>query len=187
MLVDGAWVPATPGASSSGAPKLTEAQAKDGFNAKRMVGAASTIEPLEKAGFDAGLAKSQFGPLGMMGHRREYDAAALEWADSLLRMTTGAAATKDEVKNTIRTYFPQFGDSEAVRQQKAAARQRVQQDALARAGPAAGTPPSATSGALVSRSGPQGPRVRPGGNNHSGGSSSVRGMTDAQLKAMLGL
>lgn len=142
MLLNNKWVPATSGASSSGAPKMTEAQAKDGFNAKRMAGAAQTINKLEGQGYDAGLGRIA-GAVGLpITPVRSYGAAQEEWADAILRMTTGAAATKDEVKAMGKAYFPQFGDSEEVRAQKAAARKRVEEDARLRAGPAAAAPPS---------------------------------------------
>lgn len=134
------WVPVgevgSTGGATLGAPKLTEAQAKDGFNAKRMAGAEQIIDPLEAGGFDAGRAQLIPGFLPGFDDKRKYNAAQQEWADSLLRMTTGAAATKDEINNAVHTYFPQLGDSEQVRAQKAAMRKRLQQDALTRAGPA---------------------------------------------------
>lgn len=141
MLVNGEWVPAAPTSSGSVMKPVTEAQAKDGFNAKRMAGAADTLRSLEGGGYDAGLAR----PVGMLPNKeiRSYNAAQAEWADSILRMTTGAAATKDEVAQMGKAYFPQFGDPPEVRTQKAAARARVEADALARAGPAARRPDAA--------------------------------------------
>lgn len=136
-LVNGRWVPATPAGQSSGAPRLTEAQAKDGFNAKRMSGAAEVVNSLEDQGFDAGRAAIVPGFLPGTDDKRRYEAAENEWADALLRTTTGAAATKDEIRNARKTYFPEFGDSPEVRKQKAAMRARVEQDAKSRAGPAA--------------------------------------------------
>lgn len=134
------WVPVgavgAAGGATLGAPKLTEAQAKDGFNAKRMKGAGDIVAPLEAGGFDAGLARLMPGFLPQADDKRKYDSAALEWSDSMLRMTTGAAATKEEIDNTVRTYFPQLGDSPEVRRQKAEMRKRVESDALTRAGPA---------------------------------------------------
>jgi hypothetical protein len=137
MLLGGKWVPATSAASGSptGAPKLTEGQAKDGFNAKRMLGAGGTIAGLEGHGYDAGLADLSMGL--PVGHVRNYNAAKDEWLDSLLRMTTGAAMTKDEIAHAENTYFPKLGDSPEVRKQKAAMRARVQQDSIQRAGPGA--------------------------------------------------
>lgn len=122
---------------SAGAGKPpTEAQAKDAFNAARMRGAAQAIASLEgKQGFNPTLTGVGSALAGKMS--RQYDAAKGEWIDSLLRATTGAAATKEEVESNKRTYFPQFGDSPDVVAQKAAARRRVQMDLVRRAGPAA--------------------------------------------------
>lgn len=139
---------------------LTEGQAKDGFNAKRMAGANAMLSGLEAQKYDAGKAKlienfgmDSPGPFASP-QTRKYTSAQLEWADSLLRMTTGAAATKDEIANAVRTYFPQIGDNEDVRRTKAQARQRVQADAFTRAGP--GVAPASTN-ALA----PQKPAAQP--------------------------
>lgn len=136
-LINGQWTPATNASKGQvgGAPKLTEGQAKDGFNAKRMIGAGRIVGPMEAENYDAGLAKITPGFLPGNDKKRRYEAASNEWADSMLRLTTGAAATKDEIENTVKTYFPAFGDSEAVRKQKAEMRQRVERDAMTRAGP----------------------------------------------------
>lgn len=108
----------------------TEAQNKDSFNANRMADSGSIISRLEGEGFDYGASQLTGGQLREGG--RSYDAAAREWADSLLRLTTGAAATKAEVDSALISYFPRPGDSAAVRQQKASRRQQVEADALAR-------------------------------------------------------
>lgn len=155
-LINGQWTPATNANKGQvgGGPKLTEGQAKDGFNAKRMTAAGKTVAGLETDGYDAGLAQLATVPLPgkgndfslPVGHKRSYDAAQDEWVDSLLRMTTGAAMTADELAHAKKTYFPAFGDSEAVRKQKAEARARVEQDAMTRSGP--GGLPSAGQNAL---------------------------------------
>lgn len=167
-LIDGKWVPATPAGSSSGAPRLTEAQAKDGMNAKRMAGAERVMSGLEAKGYDAGLDDMQVGPLSAFGHKREYDQAAQEWADALLRTTSGANAPEPEAKRNLETYIPKFGDSPAVRAQKAAARARVERDTMTRAGPGALGPPSAPGAPQAASPRPVGPaptapRKAPGG------------------------
>jgi len=116
-----------PGQGRVGNP--TEAQNKDSFNANRMNDAGSILNRLEQGGFDFG--RAQLGGQLTEDYRR-YNAAVDEWADSLLRLTTGAAATRDEVESARRAYFPVVGDSPAVRQQKAERRAQVQRDALAR-------------------------------------------------------
>lgn len=122
-----------------GAKPLTEGQAKDGFSASRMRGAAQVINRLEgDKSFNPTLAGVGAAVAG--GRSRQYESARLEWADSLLRATTGAAATKEEIENTVKTYFPQVGDNSAVVRQKAARRREVQSDLVRRAGP--GAPPA---------------------------------------------
>lgn len=121
-------IQAGPEAASRNRP--TEAQNKDSFNANRMADSGAIISRLEGEGFDYGASQLTGGQFREGG--RSYDAAAREWADSLLRLTTGAAATKDEVESALISYFPRPGDSAAVRQQKAARRRQVEADALAR-------------------------------------------------------
>lgn len=121
-------IQAGPEAASRNRP--TEAQNKDSFNANRMADSGAIISRLEGEGFDYGASQLTGGQFREGG--RSYDAAAREWADSLLRLTTGAAATKDEVDSALISYFPRPGDSAAVRQQKAARRRQVEADALAR-------------------------------------------------------
>jgi hypothetical protein len=132
----GLWVEMS-GPAGNGGGNLTDGQAKDGFNAKRMTGAAEIVEPLEAKGFDYGAAKLTPGFVPGLDDKRKYESAQLEWSDSLIRLTTGAAATKPEIESALKTYFPVTGDSPEVRKQKAAMRARVQADALARAGPGA--------------------------------------------------
>lgn len=146
----------------NGAARITEGQAKDGFNASRMEGAEGIISGLENSGFDFGASSATGGQF--RERYRQYNAAALEWADSLLRLTTGAAATKDEIENAKNSYFPRIGDSAAVRQQKAQRRQQVMADAIARAGPGyRGGQQQAGQGGIVSVSGPEEARALPRG------------------------
>jgi hypothetical protein len=114
--------------------KMTEGQAKDGFNAKRMAGAGAIVDSFENTpGFKPGA--TGIGAFFGGGQSRQYEAAKGEWVDSLIRMTTGAAATKDEIDAAKSTYFPTaLDDSDAITQ-KAAMRARVMQDAMTRAGP----------------------------------------------------
>jgi hypothetical protein len=49
---------------------------------------------------------------------RQYEAAGLAWAEAVLRIQTGAAATEPEVQRVFRTYFAQPGDSAATIQFK---------------------------------------------------------------------
>jgi len=135
-------VQAAPGAGRQGNP--TEAQNKDSFNANRMTDSGAILARMEQEGFDYGASLATGGAFREDG--RQYQAAAREWADSLLRLTTGAAATRDEVESALQSYFPQIGDSAAVRQQKAQRRAQVERDAQARGqgGRSARAPEAAT-------------------------------------------
>lgn len=112
----------------------TEAQATAGFNASRLLNASRNLGRLEKSGFDAGWGAGN-GLAGGFDKNRSYRQAANEWADALIRNTTGAAATKEEIDQAWKTYFPQFGDAPEIRQQKAQARAAVEGQAVRRAGP----------------------------------------------------
>jgi len=58
--------------------------------------------------------------------------AQQQWAESYLRIKTGAAATEQEVKRNIETFFPKFGETDpSVIQQKERARAKAEQDVLA--------------------------------------------------------
>lgn len=115
------------GGASQGNP--TEAQNKDSFNANRMTRAGEEVRRLEQEGFDYG--RAQLGGQ-LTGNFRIYDTAAEEWTDSILRLTTGAAATADEIASNRRAYFPVVGDDARVRAAKAERRRAVERDALAR-------------------------------------------------------
>lgn len=159
----GFWVavPSTGSGAAPDAPKMTEGQAKDGFNAKRLQGSSQIINQLEGAGYDASLNSITPGFLPGADEKRKYEAAQLEWADSLIRLTTGAAATKDEVEGAAKTYFPALGDSAAVRKQKADMRARVMRDALTRSGPGAYSPETGATPPAGKPGGPPNPRMAP--------------------------
>jgi hypothetical protein len=129
--------------------KLTEGQARDGFNAKRIQAAnrvMSTLEGTDK--FDPTMTVVA-GGIGR-GDARRYEQAKEEWADSIIRLTTGAAATKPEIESAKKAYFASPFDAPDVVEQKRQARERVEQDALFRAGPGAlggsSTPAPASNG-----------------------------------------
>jgi hypothetical protein len=66
-----------------------------------------------------------------------------QWAESFLRFKTGAAATADEVRGNVRTFFPQPGDSPEVIAQKKRAREQAAQDIAFAAGAAGQQKPPA--------------------------------------------
>lgn len=55
---------------------------------------------------------------------RKYEAAGLRWAANLLYLKSGATATPDEIRSTWKQFFPQPGDGEDVKAQKAGSRQQ---------------------------------------------------------------
>lgn len=109
-------------------PKMTEGQAKDMLNAQRLARAGKVTADLELAGYNPTMSI-------LDTKARQYKAAKREFVDAVLRSTTGAAATKDEIASNEKTYFPEFGDSPDVRLQKAEMRAAFVQDMFSRAGP----------------------------------------------------
>lgn len=53
---------------------------------------------------------------------RKYESAGLRWAANLLYLKSGATATPDEIRSTWKQFFPQRGDGDDVKAQKAQAR-----------------------------------------------------------------
>lgn len=133
MRKGGKWVPIAP---APGGLKLTEGQAKDGFNAKRLMTAGKTISDIEAGGYDAG-GNLLPGWLLFNDKKRKYEAAEGAWSDAMLRLTSGAQAPKEEMEATRKTYFPIWGDSEEVRRLKAEMRSAAERDAAFRSGPGA--------------------------------------------------
>lgn len=113
---------------------FTEAQTKDAFNAKRMARATGIIAGIEPSTYGERL-KLAAAPFS--AQRKKYDAAKMEWADAMLRLTSGAEAPEPEVRRTAETYFPTGTDSSEVIQQKAEMRRQIMRDAIMRAGDAA--------------------------------------------------
>lgn len=113
---------------------MTEGQAKAGFNASRMIESSNVLDRFEQSGFDGSLAGA--GEVFMDSKSRIYQAAKKQWADALIRETTGAAATESEVKAVDTTYFPQPGDNPDVRARKAEMRRAAQENTFKIAGEA---------------------------------------------------
>lgn len=113
---------------------FTEAQTKDAFNAKRMARATGIIAGIEPGTYSERL---KLAATPFSAQRKKYDAAKMEWADAMLRLTSGAEAPEPEVRRTVETYFPTGADSSEVIQQKAEMRRQIMRDAVMRAGDAA--------------------------------------------------
>lgn len=125
-------------------PKPTEAQSKYGLFGDQMRDATNNINQIENNGFDPSNSVNQFqtniaggmGNFAASDNAQKYKQAQEQWAEALLRIKTGAAASKDEVERNVKTYFPQLGDSPEVIKQKALARQDAENSVFNAAGPA---------------------------------------------------
>ena len=124
----------------------TESQAKAATFYKQMTGASETLNALEKEGYNPAQLSNQIsvaaagtGATGLVNPQAQRARQAQEqWAESFLRIKTGAAATKDEVKRNVETFFPKIGETDpTVIQQKANARKAAEQDVLEMTAPSA--------------------------------------------------
>lgn len=116
----------------------TELQSKAQTFHSQMRSASDEIAKVEKGGFrpdsmrgqlDTKMAAGATNPLASPS-AQQYRQAQEQWAESFLRVKTGAAATQDEVNRNIRTFFPQPGDSATVIKQKARQRAQAESDVL---------------------------------------------------------
>lgn len=145
----------TASAATTGKPP-TEAEAKAAFYAGNMRAASAVLDNLEKHGFDPTSKKGQIGTYLAGGltnplagkTAQQARQAQNQWAEQMLRMQTGAAATKDEIERTVRTYFPAIGDSAAVVAQKRQQRKQAEQGVFAASGRAAGRVQQPASGGI---------------------------------------
>lgn len=129
-----------PGIKPLQEPKApTESQAKAQTFYSQMTSASRELENLQKQGFDPNSLASQTqvklagtpARIAVSPEAQGARQAQEQWAESFLRIKTGAAATKDEVTRNVATFFPQIGDSSQVIEQKARMRQQAEQDVLA--------------------------------------------------------
>lgn len=128
----------------------TEAEAKAAFYAGNMRAASQQLDNLEKQGFDPTTTTNQAGTALAGGltnpvtgkQAQQARQAQNQWAEQMLRMQTGAAATTDEVNRTVRTYFPAVGDTPEVIAQKRSMRQQAEDGVVAAAGRASNRIPT---------------------------------------------
>lgn len=125
----------------------TESQAKAATFYSQMTSASDELNNLKTEGFDpnkpatqaevsiAGTKASAFVSPEAQRARQAQE----QWAESFLRIKTGAAATQGEVDRNVRTFFPSIGDSPATVTQKERARARAEQDVLKMTKPPATT------------------------------------------------
>ena len=117
----------------------TESQAKAATFFSQMTSASDELKRLQQEGFDPSSPLSQTAvslagtPLrGLAGPQAQRARQIQEqWSESFLRIKTGAAATKDEIRKNIETFFPRFGETDpSIIAQKERARVQAEQDVL---------------------------------------------------------
>jgi hypothetical protein len=130
-----------PGIKPLQEPKApTESQAKAATFYSQMTSASKELEDLQKEGFKTNDPYAQFGvniagtPLRAFTSPQAQRARQIQeqWTESFLRIKTGAAATRDEIKSNTATFFPQIGETDpSIIEQKSRARLQAEQDVLA--------------------------------------------------------
>ena len=130
----------------------TESQAKAATFYSQMTSASDELKNLKAEGFDsnnpaiqaqvsiAGTRAGAFVPQEAQRARQAQE----QWAESFLRIKTGAAATKDEVDRNVKTFFPSIGDKPEAVAQKERARAKAEQDVLKMTKPSAQQAPKFT-------------------------------------------
>lgn len=120
----------------------TEQEAKAAFYAQNMLAASDVLEKMESSGFDPTSAASQVktslagGITNPMAGKDAQKArqAQNQWAEQMLRMQTGAAATADEIRRTVATYFPTIGDTKDAVDQKRMMRKQAEAGVISASG-----------------------------------------------------
>ncbi len=121
----------------------TEFESKAGFYANNMAAAEKTLSKLESEGLDmsrlwsqaeTGAAGSLVGNIIASPRAQQARQAQNQWAEQMLRMQTGAAATQPEIDRTVKTYFPQPGDKPETVSLKRDMRAQAQQGVFAASG-----------------------------------------------------
>lgn len=116
--------------------KLTEAEAKGTLFWRQMKSAEEAATAVTK-NFDvskmgsqvqARMAGSDLTNWATSGDAQKYAQAAEQWAEAYLRLKTGAATNRDEIKRNARAYFPQPGDDAGTIAQKNDMRRRAIED-----------------------------------------------------------
>jgi hypothetical protein len=139
-----------PDAAKPGKP-MTEAQAKASAFKSQMESAERELGsvPLDMSKLgtqvDVKLASSPLNIVASPAAQRARQAQE-QWAEAYLRFKTGAAATEDEVRRNVKTFFPQQGDGKDVIEQKKRMRQQASSDVgFAATGTQGTTPPAVNS------------------------------------------
>ena len=108
-----------PSSQQTGQP--TEGERNAGMHVTVSLNGLQNIMDKEANGYNRAGLGEQFSTL-FGENEKLYDQAAAEFIDGYLRAMTGAAATQSEIDTYRKQWFPQFGDNEAVTNQKAVGR-----------------------------------------------------------------
>jgi hypothetical protein len=117
----------------------TESQAKAATFYSQMTSASDELKKLQQEGFDPSSGVSQAAvnlagtPLRVLAGPQAQRARQIQeqWSESFLRIKTGAAATKDEIRKNQETFFPRIGETDpTIIAQKERARAQAEQDVL---------------------------------------------------------
>jgi hypothetical protein len=110
------------GPADKPAGQSTEGERAAGLHAGISINGLQNLQQMETGGYNRAGVSEQAGGLFGGENERLYDQAADEFIDGYLRAMTGAAATPAEIAQYRRQWFPTFGDSPPVVQQKAEGR-----------------------------------------------------------------
>jgi len=127
------WATAVANARKSREGKMTEMQSNALQYSARMASNRQVLENLEKRGFDPASNEAAIKGNNLFPNKfrdtqqQQYLAARDNWISALLRKESGAAISRSEYENAYRQYFPQWGDSPEVKEQKAQLR-RIAED-----------------------------------------------------------
>jgi hypothetical protein len=117
----------------------TESQAKAATFYSQMTSASDELKRLQQEGFDPSSTLAQTAinlagtPLRVLAGPQAQRAKQIQeqWTESFLRIKTGAAATKDEIRKNTETFFPKLGETDpSIIAQKERARAQAEQDVL---------------------------------------------------------
>jgi hypothetical protein len=117
----------------------TESQAKAATFYSQMTSATDELKKLQQEGFDPSSTVSQTAvslagtPLRVLAGPQAQRARQIQeqWTESFLRIKTGAAATKEEIRKNTETFFPRLGETDpSIIAQKERARAQAEQDVL---------------------------------------------------------
>jgi hypothetical protein len=121
---DGSMAPVEGGPADPKNKPPTEADKKAAVMFSSMINAENMLAKLPGGGADtASRTQRALSSVSLQSDEyRKYESAGLRWAANLLYLKSGATATPEEIKSTWKQFFPQPGDGDDVKAQKAQAR-----------------------------------------------------------------